>query len=129
MDFTTATATGPTLKLDKGTYAPSAPVVATFANASGSAKGSIGLYPAGAANGNYLSWSYVDGTQTGTTGVVNGSVTFSNGPSAVGSYEARLFSADGYLLLATATFTVQSGSLLPAIAASQSVYARTSPSR
>ena len=124
--FTTAAATGPTLKVDKGTYAPGAPIVATFANASGSAKGWIGLYSAGAANSNYLIWSYVDGTQTGITGVVNGSVTFPGALSAVGSYEARLFSANGYLLLATATFTVQNGPL-STIVTNTGVYAPNQP--
>ena len=42
----------------------------------------------------------------GTGGIINGSVTFSNGLANAGDYEARLFFSDSYKLEATARFGV-----------------------
>lgn len=109
--FTTAaTATTPTVAVSKGAYSPGAPIVITIGNASGNSRDWIGLYALGAADTAYLQWLYTDGTQVGTAGIINGTVTFPNGLPNAGNYEARLFFNGSYVRQASAPFTVQAGS-------------------
>jgi RHS repeat-associated protein len=62
----------------------------------------VGLYAIGAADGAFLTYVYTDGNASGNTSI---SVPLT---AAAGPYELRLFSANGYTLLATSgTFTVQ----------------------
>jgi acid phosphatase type 7 len=62
----------------------------------------VGVYAQGAANSAYQKWVYDDScTQTaGTTTLASGSCSIAM-PTTAGTYELRLFAADGYTLLAT----------------------------
>jgi RHS repeat-associated protein len=60
----------------------------------------IGLYTPGAPNGSYIKRQYSTGTASGTI-----SITFPEN-AAFGSYELRLFTADTFNVIATATITV-----------------------
>lgn len=74
----------------------------------------VGLYQPGASNTSYSDWIYDDScTRTaGTTTLSSGSCSFTM-PSANGTYELRLFSNNGYTLLATSNeVTVTGGAAL-----------------
>ena len=106
--FTTAaSASTPTIAVTKGAYTTSEPIVVNFKNASGNAADWVGLFAAGAANTAYLKWYYTDGTQTGSSGLINGTVTFPAGSLSSGNYEARLFFNGNFTLRATTSFVVQ----------------------
>jgi hypothetical protein len=107
--FTVQSATAPSLRTSKNTYAPGEQIVVNFSNASGNALDWVGLYVSGATNTAQLQWTYTDGTQVGTAGISTGFVAFTNGLTATGSYEARLFFNDSYTLRATVGFSVQTG--------------------
>ena len=95
------------LTTSKTTYARGENIAINFANASGSAKDWIGIYPAGAVNSSYLLWAYTDNTKTGTAGLINGTVNFPSGLSTSGNYEARLFFNNSSTSSASVTFKVQ----------------------
>jgi hypothetical protein len=97
-----------TIEADKIVYLTNAPIVLTFTGAPGSAKDWIGLYKVGAAPEAYLQWWYTDGTDHGTAGIKNGSVTFSQGFADVGNYEGRLYPDESFSpVLASTTFGVR----------------------
>jgi len=61
----------------------------------------IGLYPAGAADGAYLAWQYLNGsTSPPSTGTAAAALTF-DVPTSAGTYEFRLFANNGFVRLAT----------------------------
>ena len=97
----------PTIAPGKSMYNPGAAIVANFANASGSPFDSIGLYTAGSSNNQFLQWLYVNGSQTATVGVLDGSVSFQNGLANPGNYEMRLLADNTMTVEATAAFTVE----------------------
>jgi hypothetical protein len=99
----------PAVSTNKASYAQGEAIVANFSNASGNSRDWIGLFAAGAPNTSILQWYYTDGTQTGTPGITNGSVTFPSGLPNVGNYEARLFFSGTYTMQASTAFTVQVG--------------------
>lgn len=103
------TGSPPTITTNKTTYSPGEPIIVTFSHASGNLHDWIGLFAAGTANTAYLDWFYTDGTQNGASGIINGSVTFPNGLSNVGNYEARLFFNGSYTSEASVAFSVQNG--------------------
>lgn len=105
------TGSPPTITTNKATYSPGEPITVTFTNASGNSHDWIGLFAAGAANTAYLNWLYTDGTQNGTAGITNGSVTFPNGLPGLGNYEARLLFNGSYISQVSAAFSVQNGPL------------------
>jgi hypothetical protein len=106
--FTTAaTASAPTIAVSKGAYASGETIVTNFRNASANSRDWVGLFAVGAPNTSYLKWFYSDGTQTGTAGIINGTVNFPSGLPNPGNYEARLFFNGNYTLQAKTAFNVQ----------------------
>ncbi len=100
---------GQTLELDKDTYAPGEPIVATWSGGPGIATDWIGLYritqtpgPAGSGGTPSIDWFYVNGTKTATTGFDAGSVIFNL--SGSGEYFAAFFTSDGYTEVAPRVF-------------------------
>ena len=92
----------------KSTYNTNEAITVNFSDASGSVKDWIALYKAENSNGNYVEWMRLDGvTGPGQVVVVNGSVTFADGVSEAGEYEARLFFDNSYNTEATAAFSVE----------------------
>jgi endonuclease/exonuclease/phosphatase family metal-dependent hydrolase len=94
----------PEVSLAKTTYAVNEPIVVKWQNAPGYRWDWLGIYQAGEVDlGNYITYLY-----TGAT--IAGSVTFDGSafsePLPAGAYEVRLMRDDGYMLLATAPFTV-----------------------
>lgn len=62
----------------------------------------IGLYVRGTADGTYLNWIYVSCSKTAGTAKVSGSCALPiPATAAAGTYELRLFAADGYTRIAT----------------------------
>src|SRR4051812_44708854 len=74
------------LTTDHGNYLPGETIVATFHGGPGQLKDWVGIYPEGTVPGSVAStvWRYTDGTQTGTTGLTEGAVTFPDGLSLAG---------------------------------------------
>lgn len=77
------------------------PISASVTDGPGNTTDWIALYPAGAADGAYLAWRYLNGsTAPPATGLTTATVTFS-GLVAAGDYEIRFFANNGYTRLAT----------------------------
>ena len=93
---------------DRPTYSVGEDIVVTFTGGPANAKDWIGIYPTGIAPGSVGStlWFYVNGTETSTTGVADGTITFPGGLSAAGDYDVHLHADDGYGILASTTITV-----------------------
>ena len=92
---------------NKSSYAVGENITVNFYNGPGNAKDWIGLYNNGAPDSPSIKWLYVNGTQTATIGISTGSVTFSGGLTAAGTYNARFFANDGYTRICDqVTFTV-----------------------
>src|SRR5215472_15516471 len=103
--------------------APGAKITVAVANGPGNPKDWVGLYAAGQPDNstNFLSWVYLNGTQTApSTGVKSATVTMA-APSAGGSYEARFYANDGYTVLARTTFSVQASAPPPPPPSSPSI--------
>jgi len=99
----------PLVRVDKRAYQPGEAITLSFSSGPGNAKDWVAVYPEGEipdGNPPSLLWSYVDGTQTGSTGQTEGSVTFASGWATPGTYVAYLLLDDGYTLLASETFSV-----------------------
>lgn len=97
----------------------------TFRDGPANAKDWIGIYPKGVTPGSTGStrWSYVNGTQTATSGVASGSVTFAAGLSSSGTYDVHLLRDDGYAILASAVFSV--GVVSPPLATVKALTSRS----
>ncbi|MBM4102516.1 MAG: hypothetical protein FJ263_00495 [Planctomycetes bacterium] len=87
------------LLLDKTTYLPGEPIVASFSNMPGNQFDWLGLCAKGASIEPYagviIDWYYTDGTQISTPGITEGFVTFTS-VLEPGDYEVRLFFDNGY---------------------------------
>ncbi len=116
----TIAGSNPTLYTSKDTYAVNELIQVDFANASRMQYDWIGLFNNGDPVTSHLNWRRTDNTQNGTAGIDDGTVTFSAGLDAAGTYEARLYADGGSQLLASYTFTV-SGSA-PAISTNKGTY-------
>ncbi|HIG84189.1 MAG TPA: hypothetical protein EYG40_01755 [Verrucomicrobia bacterium] len=94
-DFATAQMT---ISLDKTSYDSTEDIIASWTNGPGNPADWIGIYPRGITPSSGSSgWLYVNGTQSVTIGVVDGSVTFA--PSFLpgpGSWTAWYLLDDGY---------------------------------
>ncbi len=91
------------LSVSATTVAPGAAVTATLTNGTGGAGDWLALAAVGAPNGAYLTWTYVG------TGVTTRTWTVTM-PSTPGSYEFRLFLANGFTRAATSpAVTVEAG--------------------
>jgi hypothetical protein len=64
----------------------------------------VGLYQPGASNASYLDWFYDDSCTkiAGSSSLTSGSCTYTI-PVGAGTYEFRLFSNNGFTLLATSS--------------------------
>lgn len=93
---------------DKTKYAAGESITVNFSHGPGNTKDWVGVYPAGVTPGTVSStiWDYVDGTQDGTIGKTDGSITFASGLSANGDYVAYFFENDGYTVLASVPFSI-----------------------
>ena len=76
----------------------------------GNATDWVGLYPAGAPDGGYLSWSYLNGSAAPpASGQTSASFT-TYAPLAAGTYEWRLFANNGMTKIATSSAVIVSAS-------------------
>lgn len=101
---------GPFITSNKSTYARGENITVTFSNGPGNAKDWIGIYKSTDTPGSQGStaWLYVNDTQTATTGISNGSVTFTGGLGNAGTYKIGFFQNDGYTQLGSCVnITVQ----------------------
>ena len=99
----------PLVRTDKRSYVTGEPIAVTFQNGAGNRLDWIGIYQEGQTPGGGPSstlWSYVDGTQVGTTALTDGTVTFSGGLAAAGNFVVFFLLNDGYDVLASEPFTV-----------------------
>lgn len=97
------------LHVDRRTYLPGETITVTFTNGPANAKDWIGIYPAGETPDGTppaTIWNYVDGTQSGATGLAAGTVSFAGGLTAPGNYVAFLLRDDGYEVISSESFTV-----------------------
>jgi len=109
-DFTVLEATSPVVRRDKRSYVPGEAISLSFTNGPANTKDWVAIYPEGVTPGTGPAstlWAYVDGTQSGNTGLGSGSVTFSSGLSATGRYVAYLLLNDGYEVLASEPLQVK----------------------
>lgn len=99
----------PLARVNKRIYAPGENIVVTFSSGPANAKDWIGVYPAGEipdGNPQSIIWNYVDGTQSGATGVAEGTITFTGGLSTPGDYVVWFLVNDGYDTIASESFSV-----------------------
>jgi hypothetical protein len=92
----------------------SASVTVGVSNGPANATDWVGMYPLGAADNAYLTWQYLNGSQTPPgTGSSAATLTFTTS-SSPGRYEFRFFSNNGFSHLATSTnvVTTSTASLL-----------------
>src|SRR5262249_1641852 len=87
------TVVGPTLTASPLVAPPGGQVTVTLANGLGGATDWLALAPSGAPSTSYIVWRYVGSGVRATTWTVTM-------PPTPGSYEFRLFAADGYTLIA-----------------------------
>ena len=89
-------------------------VVINFSDGPGNAKDWIGIYKEDQLPGigDYLTWLYVDGTQSGNTSKKSGAVKF-DGFFVPGTYKAYLLEDNGYTILASSSFKITEEIILP----------------
>ena len=89
-------------------------VVINFSDGPGNAKDWIGIYKEDQLPdiGDYLTWLYVDGTQSGNTGKKSGVVEFDDF-FVPGTYKAYLLEDNGYTILASSSFKITEEIILP----------------
>jgi hypothetical protein len=105
----TTSSTGTLLTVSPASVVRGGSVTATWSGiAAPTSTDWIGLYTTGAADASTLAWIYVSCSKTSSTARASGSCAFPiPGSVAAGTYQLRLFAANGYTRLATsATFTV-----------------------
>jgi len=103
----TATA-APFLQSDHDAYFPGEAIRISFQGGPGNRKDWVGVYPIDVEPGSVGStiWQYVDGTQSGNQGFVEGTLTFPAGLNLAGDWTAFFLLNDGYTKLATNQFRV-----------------------
>ena len=116
---------GQEVSTDFSNYAAEEEIIVTFSDGPGNPKDWVGLYKQEMVAGEDSSLAYVDGTETGTEGLTEGELTFADGMTDEGIYEARFFEDNGYTLLAKAVFTV--GDVGPTVKTDKAVYTPGEP--
>ena len=118
---------GQEVSTDFSNYAAEEEIIVTFSDGPGNPKDWVGMYKQEMVVGedSSLAWAYVDGTETGTEGLAEGELTFTDGMTDEGIYEARFFEDNGYTLLAKAVFTV--GDVGPTVKTDKAVYTPGEP--
>ena len=98
----------PLVRASQRVYTVGQAISISFFSGPGNTKDWIGIYKEGQAPGGPAStlWSYVDGTSSGNAVVTDGSVSFSSGLSAAGTYVVYLLANDGYDVVSSETFAV-----------------------
>lgn len=97
------------LETDHYTFKLGEPIGINFSGGPGNARDWVGIYPSGitpSGNPPATTWQYVDGTQTGTTGVTQGHLNFASGLQLSGDWQVFLLLNDGYAQLASSAFRV-----------------------
>lgn len=107
---------------DKNVYNPSESITVTFNNGPGNPTDWIGIYKIGEVPGSTPAtlWFYVNGSQTATVGITDGSLWFEPGLQLEGDYWVGFFENDGYTILTTDTLHVVSGQ--PMVTVDKGVY-------
>ncbi|HNQ87744.1 MAG TPA: hypothetical protein PKM73_03815 [Verrucomicrobiota bacterium] len=98
----------PTVATSKAAFSPAETIEVSFAHGPGNPRDWIGIYKAGETPGagvDSTQWLYVDGTKSGTSGLVEGTVEFE--PLPIGDWVAFFLENDGYTVLASQTFEVK----------------------
>lgn len=116
--FTVIDPASPAVRPSQRVYTVGQTISLTFTNGLGNAKDWVGIYQAGQTPGGPAStlWQYVDGTQSGASGVTAGTLTFPDGLAQAGLYTAYLLENDGYTILASNSFSVvQAASTTPRV--------------
>lgn len=89
------------------TVGAAAPVTVELGSGPGSPTDWIGLYPTGAGDSGYLSWSYLNGTATPPATGLTVATLVRPAPVLAGTYEWRLYTSNSFTRVATsATLTV-----------------------
>lgn len=101
-------ALGQEISTDYSTYDSGEEIIVTFSDGPSNPKDWVGLYKRDMIAGDVgsLAWFYVNGSETSGEGLADGELTFPDGMTDEGYYEARLFENDSYTLLAKTTFAV-----------------------
>ena len=88
---------GQEVSTDFSNYAAEEEIIVTFSDGPGNPKDWVGMYKQEMVAGedSSLAWAYVDGTETGTEGLAEGELTFADGMTDEGIYEARFFEDNG----------------------------------
>jgi subtilisin family serine protease len=102
-----APASGPSLTVNTPSVPRGGTIEIAINNGPGQPLDWLALYVPSAADGNFIDWSYWDGSKTRpTTGQANAIVRFT-APTVAGTYEVRLFTNNSYTKVATSgTITV-----------------------
>src|SRR5262249_10343616 len=101
--------TAPVLSVSPATVSPGGQVTLTWSGVSiSTATDWIGRYAPGDPDGSFQDWIYVSCSQTAGTANASGSCSYTM-PAASGTYEFRLFAADGSMRLATSQQVTVSG--------------------
>jgi len=83
------------------------------ANGPGNTTDWVGLAAAGTPDSSYISWYYLDGTQSAPAVGLTAATVMMTAPAANGAYEARFYPNNGYTATARASFTVASPAPAP----------------
>jgi len=114
-----------TVTTDKLTYKVGEAITVNFTGAT-TVQDWVGLYATTSIPGSgspSIDWQYVDGTQSGSSLVVSGSVVFQNGIKAEGNYKVCFLSNNGYSVMSVTNFTVSNAVALAAYTASSTFIA------
>ncbi|HUQ87453.1 MAG TPA: hypothetical protein VM096_07840 [Vicinamibacterales bacterium] len=99
-------ASGPAVTVALTTVKPGAAIQFTVSGGPANARDWVSLSPVSAADSNYLTWSYLSGSNVPTIGTTTATLQF-KAPLATGTYNVRFFANDGFTKLGTsATITV-----------------------
>src|SRR5262249_57669640 len=98
----------PTVSVSPPTVSPGGTVTISFAQGPGLAHDWFAEYPVGYTNHDYITWDYLNGSQTPpTTGVTSATFSFTM-PTTPGQYVFTFYTNDTYAPLSTSpTVTVQ----------------------
>ncbi len=83
------------------TVAAASAVAVAIAGGPGNPTDWLALYPTGASDSGYLSWSYLSGSSTPPSNGLTSATLSRTAPVAVGTYEWRLFASNSYARIAT----------------------------
>ncbi len=119
----------PTVATQIATYYPNDDIFVQFAGGPGNFKDRIAVFPANVEPGSGTPptiWKYVDGTDRGTDGVLEGTVRFAGGVLSVGAWKVFLLENGGDTPLAMNTFEIVDPAT-PSVRSNQREYAPREP--